>query len=129
MVGCEVAEFLAERGKKVTIVEMLDTLAGDMELAHRRHLLTRLKKRGVSLLLGAKAVAVAQPGLIFSTEEGRREILTGDTIVVATSPKPHLDLYYSLRKAIPEVHLVGDCLEPRRIGDALLEGFRVGREI
>ena len=129
MVGCEVAEFLAEKGKKVTIVEMLDTIAGDMEPSHRRHLLNRLKKRGVSLLLGAKAVAVKKPGLIFSTEEGRRELLTGDTIVAATSPKPHADLYYSVRKAIPEVHLVGDCLEPRRIGDALLEGFRVGREI
>jgi len=128
-VGCEVAEFLAEKGKKVTIVEMLDTLAGDMDPAHRDHLLNRLVKRGVTFLLGAKAVGVSKMGLIFETEEGRRELLVGDTIVAATSPKPNLDLYDALRNAVSEVHRIGDCLEPRRIPDALLEGFRAGLEI
>ena len=131
-VGCEVADFLSEKGKKgkkVNIVEMLDTLAGDMEPAHRGFLLDRLTKKNVTSLLGAKAIAVSKIGLIFETEEGRRELLVGDTIVVATNPKPTLDLYDALRDDIPEIHRIGDCLEPRRISDALLEGFRAGRII
>ena len=128
-VGCEVAEFLADKGKKVTIVEMLGTLPLTIESVHTTYLLDRLKKRGVSILLGAKAIAVAAQGLIFSSEEGRRELLACDTIVMATTPKPNQELYNSLRNVIPEVYLVGDCVEPRRITDAVLEGFRVGREI
>lgn len=129
MVGCEVAELLAEKGKKVTVVEMLDTVATDMEPGHRRHLLNRLRKWDVAFMLKAKAVAVVKSGLIFSTAEGRREVLMADTIVVAVRPKANSALYYSLVDVVPEVHLVGDCLQPRSISEALLEGFRAGRAI
>lgn len=129
MVGCEVAELLAEKGKKATIVEMLAIPAADMETAHRRHMLNRLRKLGVPFMLQTKAVGVTRTGLIFSTAEGRREVLIGDTIVVAVRPKPNSYLYYSLREAIPEVHPVGDCSEPRSIAEALLEGFRAAQSI
>ena len=129
MVGCEVAELLAEKGKKATIVEMLAIPAADMETAHRRHMLNRLKKLGVPFMLQSKAIGVTRAGLIFSTAEARREILIGDTIVAAVRPKSNSDLYYSLRKAVPEVHPVGDCSEPRSIAEALLEGFRAGQAI
>jgi pyruvate/2-oxoglutarate dehydrogenase complex dihydrolipoamide dehydrogenase (E3) component len=129
MVGCEVAELLAEKGKKVTIVEMLAIPAADMETAHRRHMLNRLRKLGVTLMLQTKAVGVTQAGLIFSTAEARREILTGDTIVVAVRPKANSDLYYSLREAVSEVYPVGDCAEPRSIAEALLEGYRAAQSI
>lgn len=129
MVGCEVAEFLAEKGKKVTVVEMLAAPAGDMETAHRRHLLNRLRRLGVTFLLQAKAVGIAASGLVFSAAEARREILGGDTIVAAVRPRPNSDLYYALREVLPEVHLAGDCLEPRSIAEALLEGFRAGRAL
>jgi NADPH-dependent 2,4-dienoyl-CoA reductase/sulfur reductase-like enzyme len=129
MVGCEVAEFLAEKGKKVTVVEMLAIPAADMETAHRRHMLNRLRKWGVTFMLQTKAIGVTKTGLIFSTAEGRREVLMGDTIVAAGRPRPNSDLYDSLRKAFPEVHPVGDCSEPRSIAEALLEGFRAGQAV
>jgi len=129
MVGCEVAELLAERGKKVSIVEMLATPAADMEPAHRRHLLNRLRKLGATFTLQAKVTELTRSGLIFSTAEARRETLVCDTIVAAVHPKPNSDLYYSLREGVPEVRHVGDCVEPRSIAEALLEGFRAGRAI
>lgn len=129
LVGCELAEFLADRGKKVTIVEMQKTLTVDMEPRRWQYLLDRLNHKGVSILLGAKAVAIIELGLIFSSEEGRRELLACDTIIIATALKPDQKLYHALRRSIPEVYLVGDCKEPRRIADALLEGFSIGREI
>jgi len=129
MVGCEVAELLAEKGKKATIVEMLAIPATDMETAHRRHMLNRLKKLGVTFMLQTKAIGVTKAGLVFSTAEARREILIGDTIVVAVRPKPNSDLYDSLRKAVPEIHPVGDCSEPRSIAEALLEGYRAGQTV
>lgn len=129
LVGCETAEYLADQGKKVTIVEMLNTLSLGMESVHSIYLPERLSRRGVSILLGAKAIAVATPGLIVSREEGKRELLPCDTVVIATTPEPNQELYDSLRGVVPEVYHVGDCIEQRRITDAVLEGFRVGREI
>ena len=36
-VGCETAEYLAEQGKKVTVIEMLDTMAEKMTNVARDH--------------------------------------------------------------------------------------------
>lgn len=129
LVGCEVADFLANKGKKVTIVEMLSPLPLAIESIHTLYLLERLNKRMVAILLGAKAVAVAPAGLIILREEGTKELLACDTIVMATTPKPSQELYQSLRNVVPKIFLIGDCVEPRRIADAVLEGFRVGTEI
>lgn len=129
MVGCEVADFLAEKGKKVSVVEMLDTLAEEMEPVHRGYLLNRLNKRGVTTQTGAKAIAFSEIGVVIESEGGRREFLVGDTIVVATAPKSTTDLCDALRDAVPDVQRVGDCVEPRHITEALLEGYRAGLEI
>jgi 2,4-dienoyl-CoA reductase-like NADH-dependent reductase (Old Yellow Enzyme family)/thioredoxin reductase len=128
-VGCETAESLADKGKTVTIVEMLNDMPLTIESVHTIYLLERLEKRGVSILLGAKAIEVTNKGLIFSTEEGRRELLPCDTIVMATTPKPNQELYEPIRKIVSEVFIIGDCVKPRRIVDAILEGFRIGLEV
>ena len=129
LVGCETAEFLADQGKKVTIVEMMNSLTLGMESVHSIYLPERLSRRGVSVLLGAKAVAAAASGLIFSREGGKRELLPCDTIIVAVTPKSNRELYDSLKDAVGEIYQVGDCVEPRRIADAVLEGFQVGLAI
>lgn len=135
LIGCETAEFIADQGKKVTIVEQLDVLPLGMESVHSVYLLQRLERRGVTILLGTKAIDIAGPGLIVSCKDGKdqlsqckNQLLQCDTIVLAVTPRPNQDLYNSLQGIVPEVYQVGDCIEPRRISDAVLEGFRVGVE-
>lgn len=45
-VGCETAEYLAEKGKKVTVIEMLDEMAGKMVNVARTILMGHLKRTG-----------------------------------------------------------------------------------
>ena len=45
LVGCETAEFLAEKGHEVTVLELRDSLAPDLETRARRLLLPRLEQR------------------------------------------------------------------------------------
>lgn len=129
VVGCETAEFLATSKKKVTIVEMLDTLATGMEVVHKEYLLGRLAKLGVTILTKVKGEAITEKGLIVSTGEGHGQVVAADTIVIATSPPPDQRLYQALSGKIRESYLVGDCAEPRRIKEAIEEGFRIGLEI
>jgi len=129
LVGCEVAEFLAEKGKKVTIVEMQDSIAIGMDPMRKGHMLNRMNKQGITILLNATAIAVTTSGLIFSSREGRREILPCDTIVMATTPEPNQDLYRELRGSVAEIYLVGDSVTPQRISDAMLGGFRAGLKV
>jgi pyruvate/2-oxoglutarate dehydrogenase complex dihydrolipoamide dehydrogenase (E3) component len=128
IVGCETAEFLADRGKKVTIIEVLDSLANGMEGTHRQFLLKRLELRGVTVLTRTKADAVQDEGLMVTTEAGQKRI-AADTIVMATGARPNQELYHQLSGKVAEVYLAGDCVEPRGIHEAIAEGFEAGRAI
>jgi len=129
VVGGETAEFLADKGKKVTVVEMLDDLAAGMERWHKQYLLERLDLLGATILTKTKAEAVQEEGLVVSTEAGQKQVLAADTIVLATGATPNQELYRELAGKVSEIHLVGDCVEPRRILEAVAEGFLVSQAI
>ncbi|GAI23903.1 unnamed protein product, partial [marine sediment metagenome] len=52
-----------------------------------------------------------------------------DTVVLAMGMVPDKDLLTGLEGKVPMVHVIGDCLEPRRIAEAIEEGFRMGTSI
>jgi 2,4-dienoyl-CoA reductase-like NADH-dependent reductase (Old Yellow Enzyme family)/thioredoxin reductase len=125
-VGCELAELLASSGKQVVILEMLDEIAVDMEPRGRRLLLRRLAKLGVHVLTQARVTEVT-PGTVTYERAGLRYYEDGaDTIVLATGSLPNTDLPDELKRTEVEFHCIGDCTKPRRILDAMREGFEVG---
>lgn len=129
MVGCEVADYLSEAGRKVTVVEMLPEAAIGMGNSMRTRLLGRLASKGVTILTNAKCKKVTEQGLIYLDNEGQTRTVEADTIVLAAGSKPNRELFYSIGNMIPETYLIGDCVEPQRILEAVADGFRVGRMI
>jgi hypothetical protein len=63
---------------------------------------------------------------ITQTFGGREQQLEDVTVVLACGQLPDDHLAIELKDKIPEVHLIGDALAPRRIMHATLEGARVG---
>jgi pyruvate/2-oxoglutarate dehydrogenase complex dihydrolipoamide dehydrogenase (E3) component len=57
------------------------------------------------------------------------EIRDFDTVVLCTGSHADGDLYFELKKALPNVHRVGDCVAPRRLDHAIYEGYVAGREL
>ena len=55
--------------------------------------------------------------------------LKADTIVLAVGLKSNNSLVKLLRNSVPEVYPIGDCVEPRRIINAIWEGYRTARLI
>jgi 2,4-dienoyl-CoA reductase (NADPH2) len=49
--------------------------------------------------------------------------------VLALSPKPEKRLMEVLKKEVPELYSIGDCVEPRSALDALEEGADVGIKV
>jgi len=47
-----------------------------------------------------------------------------DTVVVANHGRPADELYLALKGRV-ELHRAGDCVAPRRVGNAIGEGHRV----
>jgi len=126
MVGCEVAELLAQQGKRVTILEILDEVAQDMWFALGTFMRARLEDRKVTILTGVKYEECTDQALNIVTKDKIRLSIEADTVVVAAGAKPDSELLTRLEVEIPEVHLVGDCAQPGTIPDAMASAHRVG---
>lgn len=129
MHGCEVAEFLVKRGRKVTIVETSDELGTGIPDVNRVRLLAWFERKGVKMLSGARYKEITAKGLSITTREGETMALTADTIVVTAPPEPNTILLDALKGMVPEVYLIGDGKEPRLIVDATFEGSKIARAI
>jgi pyruvate/2-oxoglutarate dehydrogenase complex dihydrolipoamide dehydrogenase (E3) component len=129
VVGCETAEFLAEKGKKVTVTRRSPEMALGVGRSLRAFFLSRLVEKGVTLLPEVKYNEITSDGLVVTTKEGEKKTIKADTVVLAAGAIPEKSLYQALKGKVPEVHCIGDCVAPRKILDAITEGFRVGFEI
>jgi len=129
LVGCETAEFLAERGKQVTVMRRGPEMALGVGPSLRAFFLERLRQKGVTLLPGVSYHQVTAGGIVVTTKEGERKTIAADTIVLAAGSLPEQGLYQELKDKVAEVYRVGDCLKPRTIRDAIAEGFSVGLAI
>ena len=130
LVGCETALFLAEKGKKVAIVEVLQHLATAMSSGSRTLILSRLAEKGVRTFTGVTSMQASASGLTFSIREGRdMASVEADTIVVAAGSAPNASLLSVLKDKVPEVYCIGDCVKPRGIKEAIHEGYHTARKL
>lgn len=124
LVGCETAEFLLEQGKKVTILEMLPRLGADIGVTTRPFLLARLRQAGAVMEANARVVEITGRG-VKARRDNDEMSFEADSIVLATGMRPRRELLEELKGCTYELHTIGDCLEPRRIAEAVAEAARI----
>ncbi|MFC1929427.1 FAD-dependent oxidoreductase [Chloroflexota bacterium] len=123
-VGAETAEYLAKRGYQVTIVEMLEQIASDMDNISRQLLLYSLEDLGVKMLTKATAKEITDHGVVIDCR-GKQQDIETDTVILALGAKPNQKLANQLKKLVTQLYMVGDCNQVRRLPDAVEGGFKV----
>ena len=120
---------LADHGdKEITVVEMLDELAGDLEVFSRWTLTGYLAEKGVKLITGLTVKQVTKEKVIGVGKEGQQRELPYDNVILATGLQSREDISNRLKKSM-EIYVVGDNLEARKIIDAIHDGFNVAMRI
>lgn len=134
-IGCEVAEYLADRYRDVTIVEPTDTVASDLVKGHPSPWLTshpflmhNLKRKMVRMLTNTRALSITEDGVNVVDAAGKERLLPADTVVAAVGFTPRKELFQVLEDKI-RVYQIGDCAEPRRIMEATHDGAEVALQI
>jgi NADPH-dependent 2,4-dienoyl-CoA reductase/sulfur reductase-like enzyme len=128
LVGRDVALFLAERGKKVVITTRSDTILRDENQYVLGVYYERLSRQDATICTGVELEKITDKGVIVRDKPGTRGEIEGDTVVLAGGFAPERKLVEELRDIHGlEVHAIGDCVEPRRIHDAIHEGFFTAR--
>ncbi|NNG01181.1 MAG: FAD-dependent oxidoreductase [Desulfobacteraceae bacterium] len=127
LVGCETALYLAQNGKTVTVIEAMDSIASNIEAANRLHMLELLAEADVAFLLNTRILEINDVGVRIHTETGETRQIACNNTIVAVGLKPRNTLFKSLSAKRPGVHAIGDCIEPRRVANAIWEGFHAAR--
>ncbi len=125
-IGAETALYLAQQGKKVTLIEMTDKIAVEVFDESRGQLLRLLSENKVEQLTESTLLEIVTDGVMIKTKSGEQKI-SGDTVVLAMGMKSNISLTDKMQRAGSEFVTIGDCVKPRRIIDAIWEGFRRAR--
>lgn len=127
-VGAEVAEFLAEQGRTVTVVEILDEPAKGMAGIARLPLLCRLEVLGVDVWTMASVLEIREKDVL-ARYRGEKRAIPADTVVIATGARASTALYEMLKRTVRELHVIGDSRAPKGILEAIADGFEAGKAI
>jgi NADPH-dependent 2,4-dienoyl-CoA reductase/sulfur reductase-like enzyme len=127
LVGAELAEFMAERGREVTVLEEGAVFASEMAHPRRWRVLHELREAGVTLVKGAEVLRVDGKQVHYRSEgpDGQPEahVVVADSVVLATGLVANPALSDGLRAAGIEPVVIGDCTGVGYIEGAIRDGF------
>ncbi len=145
----ETAAWLAEQGRTVFLVSAAPTqawedplaaLATDKNSFTGRHALLAFAMPRINFL-PFRMVREILPGAVIIARTGEQhpctthlpintlydERLEVDSVIIHLRRRPLTRWLEGLEQDVPEIHKIGDCLEPRHAIDAMVDGGRVGR--
>ncbi len=128
LVGCDTAHKLAKEGKTVDLVEELPEILLGVSIFNRFTMMRELSSLGVKSHVRAKVLEIKEDGVAIA-EEGGKNFLEADTILIATGFIADHETYERFGEMADEVYPIGDIVEARKIYDAVQEGFLIGKEI
>jgi 2,4-dienoyl-CoA reductase (NADPH2) len=123
-------ELMVKGVKKVTVIEMLTRMAQDVGPSTRWVLLKELGMRAVNLITDARMKDI-QPGqVVYTDRQGNDVTIPADSVILAMGSRPENSLAKSLEAAgVKNVRVIGDANKVGRMGNAMDDGFSLGREL
>lgn len=109
LVGIELAEFLHERGRTVTVIEPAPRLGKGLLLVRRMRILSELKEHGVALHGGVSDISIGKDAVQFTNAGAATHAIPADHVIVAMGASGDTSLADRLRSAGYRVETVGDC--------------------
>jgi len=128
MVGLETAEFLAAKGKNITVLEKMDQAGNDIPFLIRRIILSNLQKLGVIVKTGIEICSINNNLVAI---QGKADPVSASSIIVATGFKPKslpTGVHYYKDKPV-KFYAVGDCSRPARVLDAVRDGNKLAASL
>lgn len=131
LVGCETALWLAQQGKKVTLVEAMDRIMavnGPLCHANKDMLEALLPYHSVEIVEGAKVQGYQDGTVRVECADGVREIPC-DSVTLSVGYREEDSLYHALEFDVPEIYLLGDARKVSNIMYAIWDAFEVANHI
>jgi 2,4-dienoyl-CoA reductase-like NADH-dependent reductase (Old Yellow Enzyme family)/thioredoxin reductase len=128
-IGCEVAEYLEEKRKKVTIIEQMEEISLSMEPYSRRFFMERIFRTTIEIRTRQKVTKIQGNRVYLVDQEGKTSSLEFDHAVLCMGTVTNQTFTEALSGPNVENYSIGDCVNPKNIYQAISEGARIGRKI
>ncbi len=89
VIGTEFASFFNSLGTKVTVIEMLDEILGDMDKELSAALRKILEKNGIEFHLSSKVISISKNKVSFE-KDGKVHSIEGEKILLSTGRQPNV---------------------------------------
>ncbi|MGE5415842.1 MAG: FAD-dependent oxidoreductase [Acidobacteriota bacterium] len=120
---------LITRGiKNVTVIEQRPKIGADIGRSTKWVISIDMPAFGINVMTSTKVVAIEDDRVVVE-KDGQQSKIAAHMVVMAVGSRSVNDLYEKLKDASPEVHLIGDAQKPRKIMDAVHDGYHVGNRI
>lgn len=129
LIGCETAEFLTQKGKKVTIHEMLDRVGTDIGGWNRWFIVDRLNKTGIRIETNSKVEEITTKGVRITRSGCFHEFFEADTVVLAVGMEAVDKIAQELKGKVASLYQVGDSVQPGKVKEAIEGGFQAALQI
>ena len=121
-------ELMFQGSTKVTVFEMLPKAGSDVGKSTRWVLFDNLKRYGVKIITGAKVTSIDQGAVTFQKNENE-EKMNFDQVILASGSQSIQTISREVESLKTPFNIVGDCIRPGKINDAIHGGFLAAMEI
>jgi len=118
-------ELLNRGTREVTLVELEKGIGRDIGVSTRWVTIKCIRRLGIRVMDQYAVKEVNEAGVLVE-KEGEETLLPADTVALAIGAAPYNPLAEKLEGRVPELHSIGDARKPRKITEAVKEGFDLG---
>lgn len=128
-IGLVAAEYLASRGKQVTLMEAGKRLGEDVIATFKWRHAAWVKELQIQTLLNTHAKEITEAGVLALDAQGAERLVPADTVILALPRSPRQQLLTDLEFVCDELYVIGDAVKPRSMHNAIREGYLIGIRI
>ncbi len=121
-------ELLNHGNREVTLVEMDKGIGRDIGISTRWVVIKCIRRLGIRVMDQYEVKEVNEKGVLVK-KDGEETLLPADTVVLATGAVSNNPLEEELKGRVNELHVIGDALKPRKLTEAIKEGFDLAKDI
>ncbi len=119
LVGLELAEYLVERGRKVSVLEPGPSLGAELAIVRRARVLHMLREHDVEIKSKTSITEITDSEVVYE-HEGEQKRLPAKQVIIAMGAEGDTRMSNQLSDCNAQVHRIGDCDEISYIDGAIL---------
>ena len=128
-IGCQLAQFLAEKGKEVVVLESGRRVAVEMPIPLKWITMEQLRHNGVVILTGVKCEEITDDGVIINTKDGGKQTIQVNSVVLVAGNQPGGEYVQRIQGKDSQVYVAGDCAEIGSIEGSIASALNIAARI